>query len=181
MFRLFLFIFLILIGQNLTIVRASQNVNYKTKIAQYVRNGDLQNVTKMLKKNRKLVNTKDLFGSSLLHIATLTGNTKMVELLLDYDANQVPDKGGAYPSHIASRKCLVKVMIMLIGKENTINIKDKFNTTPFQRAVQASCDSIVEISLFYKPDCMDLLRMNTKNLEKETTKTLDEYKETNCK
>lgn len=82
------------------------------------------------------VNTIDSQGRSPLHIAALTGNIELVEMLLNKNAQtDIKDKNyGSSPLHLACWKGNSSVAAMLIRNGALLEDKDFGNWTPLRWA-----------------------------------------------
>jgi hypothetical protein len=91
--------------------------------------GDMAKVKALLKKNSKLVSSKDNDGDTPLHIAALNGHKDMLELLLANKADvNAKNKNGRTPLHWAAG--YKNIAGRLLAKGAAVNAKDKNGRTP---------------------------------------------------
>ena len=107
------------------------------------------NVLKMLIKYGGDCMAKDIYNLTPLHHASMRGNIKIVEHLVEecgVDVN-ARDKMGSTPLHIAATYKHVEVVRILLGHDVDLCLKDKQRQTPLHRAAQEGSAEIIEAIL----------------------------------
>jgi len=88
----------------------------------------------------------DRFGRTSLHLASLRGDTEIVELLLEAGANvNIKNKFGWTPLHLAAREGHIDIVQMLLEAGANIGAKNKFGRTPLDYAVKHRHTDIVRM------------------------------------
>ncbi|XP_062560703.1 ankyrin repeat domain-containing protein 27-like [Armigeres subalbatus] len=95
-------------------------------------------------------------GCTALHIAAISGNLDMINILLDHRASViVRNKSGCTALHLACRERRLNVIKLLISRcrsEDIVDLKDCRGDTPLHYAVEQNQLRIVEILLSAKAD-----------------------------
>eukprot|EP00899_Mesostigma_viride_P003391 jgi/Mesvir1/13052/Mv06039-RA.3 len=113
-----------------------------------------------LKQVRKLLSSKDVDvnkpiqdGDTWLHLAAARGHTKLVQLLLENNAN-LEAKGGNQetPMHIAAGKGHIKVVMLLGANRANPGKNDKSGRTPLAVAASEGHAEVVKYLLSQKAD-----------------------------
>eukprot|EP01114_Cavostelium_apophysatum_P011413 TRINITY_DN2565_c0_g1_i1.p1 TRINITY_DN2565_c0_g1~~TRINITY_DN2565_c0_g1_i1.p1 ORF type:complete len:1758 (-),score=465.77 TRINITY_DN2565_c0_g1_i1:1914-7187(-) len=93
-------------------------------IFSFVVSGDTANITKLLKKNKSLINAADSHGKSPLHKAVIAGRVPIVKLLLDYHPDiNMPDSNGWTALHYATVSPVNNTeMLRLLLKQPNIKV-----------------------------------------------------------
>lgn len=135
---------------------ASKNKSFQTvkllenppiSILQAANSNNLDAVRLLLDLNQALVNVKDPYDFTPLHIAAGLGYLDMVNLLLGYGAainiNQ-RDRAGRTPLHLAAENNNNLIAKVLLDNSADINAEDNFHRTPSQIAQQSkSHDTLI--------------------------------------
>ena len=112
----------------------SNNITH-TNLFSAVEYNDIERVNELLKQDSSHINDLNEEGLSLLHIAVIKANTKMINLLLSYGANSniLSDKKKQTPLHLAylNQNSLTEEIIKELMKYNAKdNIYDSKNKKP---------------------------------------------------
>lgn len=160
-------------------------IQYKSKICQLITSGNIEEVRKVLKKNRKIIDTKDVFNTTPLQVAVLQNDINIVRLILENKPNiNAQDIGGAGAIHIATRINSDLVLEELIKAGVNINLQDNEGYTPAMRAIANGNGKALNILLKAKPDCYiknksgeNINAIDKSKLDKGSRKLLNEYLE----
>ncbi|MDR2807021.1 MAG: ankyrin repeat domain-containing protein [Puniceicoccales bacterium] len=112
------------------------------------------------------INVKDNAGNTLLHVAMLQGNPKIVKLLLKQPGIDVnaQNKNRNTPLHLAAKSNNEKIVELLLSKSGIdINAQNKNRSTPLHWAVKSNNEKIVEL-LLNKPG----ININAQNKNRNT-------------
>ena len=115
-----LIIFVLLIFQK----QAFAQKNNTPDLFEICRNGDVATLTKMLKKDAKLVNYKQSNGFTPLIIASYNGQTEIAKILLEKgaDINAQDKSGNTALMGLCFKGNLELIKLFLANKESKINI-----------------------------------------------------------
>ena len=110
----------------------SNNITH-TNLFTAVEYNDIERVNELLKQDSSHINDLNEEGLSLLHIAVIKANTKMINLLLSYGANSniLSDKKKQTPLHLAYlnqnslTEEIIKELIKYNAKDNIYDSKNK--------------------------------------------------------
>jgi len=128
--------------------------NCKSEICKAVYTGNHKKLKILLKKNKKLVNIKEKYNNSILHVAVLNQDIDSVNILIENKVNiNEQDAGGATPLHIAARGGLVNIMASLIGANADIDAQDNEGFTPIMRATLLGKSDAVSLLLLAGSNC----------------------------
>lgn len=139
----------------ITSQQANCLIKCKSEICKAVHYGDLKRIEKLIKTNKRLVNHKENYGISMLHVAVMNEDDKTVDFLIGKGANvNSQDQGGATPLHIATRANFQNIAKTLLKTKNIdINIQDNEGYTPIMRAISTGRSEIVMLIIAKNPDC----------------------------
>ena len=115
--------------------RENLNTSNNTNLFTAVEYNDIERVNELLKQDNSQINDLNEEGLSLLHIAVIKANIKMINLLLSYgaDSNILSDKKKQTPLHLAylNQNSLTEEIIKELMKYNANdNIYDSKNKKP---------------------------------------------------
>jgi ankyrin repeat protein len=100
-----------------------------------VRHGDLAAVETAIRENHDLVFCKDFNGQTPMHLAAVSGQERVVELLVTARADvNVVDDNGWTPLHLASFAGNTRVAASLLADGANVNAKDNDGATPLHLA-----------------------------------------------
>ncbi|XP_013402085.1 ankyrin-3-like isoform X4 [Lingula anatina] len=133
---------------------------------QAAEDGDLQRLTNQLSDGTLNVNTTDLLGRSLLHLAVEQGATQRVQLLLQHGANPniqgkrtglftrqwgvrclILDEDGPAPLHLAAKQGATECVQLLLQHGANPNIQDKELQKPLHLAAERGAAQCVQLLL----------------------------------
>ena len=102
---------------------------------------------KILEKNNKILNDKDIEGYTPLHYSTENNNDLITELLIDYECDvNIKNNNFQTPLHLACEYGNYEIVKLLLDCDNIIiNKKDIYGNTPFKIAKKWQYDDIVEL------------------------------------
>lgn len=111
----------------------SNNISSTNNLFTAVEYNDIERVNELLKQDNSKINELNEEGLSLLHIAVIKANTKMIDLLLLYgaDSNILSDKKKQTPLHLAylnknsMTEEIIKELLKYKAKENIYDAKNK--------------------------------------------------------
>jgi ankyrin repeat protein len=102
----------------------------ENELIQAARNGDLDQVRRLLEEQGANVMAKTHHGETPLHLASKNGHNKVVNLLLEKGALiNDKDKWGNTPLHWASSSGYEKVVAILLDKGALVNDKNNDGST----------------------------------------------------
>ena len=88
-----------------------------------------------------------------LHLASSEGHSKIVEILLQNDANkEAVTKMGRTPMHVAVLRSNTDIVKMLLEKGANINANDSEFSTPLHYASERGLTEMLKVMLSFKPD-----------------------------
>ncbi|MCJ1467747.1 hypothetical protein MMC07_006372 [Pseudocyphellaria aurata] len=94
------------------------------------------------------INSKDIYGSTEMHLATISGAEKMMKLLLNHGAElNSKDINGSTELHLAARSGDEKVVKLLLNHGAKIEEKDNDGYTALHWAVRAGQVTMVRLFL----------------------------------
>jgi ankyrin repeat protein len=97
---------------------------------------DPEKMRVMLRAQPELVNGRDAYGQTLLHVAAASHQKALAELLVEHHADvDAKDKRGATPLHLAAQEGDREIAGFLIEHHAATNIRDDRGDTPAQRAI----------------------------------------------
>jgi ankyrin repeat protein len=114
---------------------------------------DLGTVSALLKEKPDLAFTKDRSGITPLHVAALSGQTQVVDLLLANKADvNARDGKGMTPLHLASESGQTRVVDRLLKHHADVNAKSNSGMTPLHLAAESGQKPAVELLLANRAD-----------------------------
>lgn len=115
------------------------------------------------------VHSTDDKGYTALHIACMFGKPKIVELLLEYDADlQKCDYSGASPLHYAALRGHQNALLLLLHSGTNINAVDNEKNTPLHFASNNGHDACVKAILYFAEHQTNALNVNCANIVGDT-------------
>ncbi|MDD5139305.1 MAG: ankyrin repeat domain-containing protein [Verrucomicrobiales bacterium] len=125
----------------------------KFDIHNAARHGEIRKIKMLLWLNPDLVNSKDIYGNTPLHIAANGGSVDELALLVDYkaDVNAKSNNGGT-PLLFASYANRQDEAEWLLAHKADINAKNDKGETPLQKAAALNNKDMVEMLLANKAD-----------------------------
>jgi len=111
----------------------SNNISSTNNLFTAVEYNDIERVNELLKQDNSKINELNEEGLSLLHIAVIKANIKMIDLLLSYgaDSNILSDKKKQTPLHLAylnknsMTEDIIKELLKYKAKDNIYDAKNK--------------------------------------------------------
>lgn len=104
-------------------------------IHEIVKKDDKKKLVRLLRKNPELINTKDEFSRTALHLATDCENNDIADLLIEKGAEiDVKDLNSKTPLHYAAIRNKVSMAELLLEKGADINSQDKDDFAPIHYA-----------------------------------------------
>ncbi|MGQ3889833.1 ankyrin repeat domain-containing protein [Legionella sp. CNM-1927-20] len=99
------------------------------------RNGDVKYLEELLANNILLLDLRDHYGNTLLHLAIMNEDVVVVKFLLENGALvNVVNGAGAYPLHFAARRGNLDLVNLLIAYEANIDCVNKMQESPLYTA-----------------------------------------------
>ncbi len=134
---------------------ANAVINCKSQICKAVYSGNLPKITSIIKANKKLINHKELYGISMLHVAIMNNDEKTTRFLIEKNADvNIQDQGGASALHRATRANFERMVNILLEAEKLdINIQVNEGYTPIMRAISTGRSDIIMLLIAKNPDC----------------------------
>jgi ankyrin repeat protein len=112
--------------------------------------GDLAEVKTLLKKDPKLVSSRDIKARTALMYAAVSGHKDIAELLLAYKADvNAKDNDDETPLHWAANKDVAE---LLLANKAEVNAKGSVGWTPLHAAVTNKHKDVAELLLASKAD-----------------------------
>lgn len=116
-----------------------------------VKKGDIETLVKMVKENPEVINTYNMSGYSLMHMAAEQGNIDILEFLynkgLDVNIIRKNDSGFVTPIHGAVDKNLIENVIWLINHGAEVDTGNGIHATPLIGAAFNGSLKIVQLLL----------------------------------
>eukprot|EP00039_Didymoeca_costata_P005121 m.78686 g.78686 ORF g.78686 m.78686 type:complete len:236 (+) comp12683_c0_seq1:82-789(+) len=98
----------------------------------WIKEGNIEEFTILLKKTPSILTETDAEGLACLHWACDRGHLKMVQFLLESQADvNCKDNEGQTPLHYACLCEHLEIVKLLVASEADINVKDSSDLTPF--------------------------------------------------
>ncbi len=99
-----------------------------------IQNENVEQLQALLEENRALAVGRK-HGNTMLHLAVQRRNTAIIQLLLDYEAEQKPNRHGQTPLHLAAIYGHIEIMEMLLEYGAPIDAVDERGDSPLYIAV----------------------------------------------
>lgn len=119
-------------------------------IHQLAKEGRLLEISKLVKKDKKLVNKKDAYDQTPLHIAAAEGHHDVVAFLIDKAKADVNcrDRNNWTPLHAAANAGHMKLCEMLLRREADSKARTNDEAVALHYFVRTNCEDPVVCSLF---------------------------------
>jgi ankyrin repeat protein len=119
------------------------------KIHQAVASKKLKVVSRILRKDKAVINLRDANSNTPLHIACMKQDMAMVKLLLKHRADtRAPNHHKVRPLHMAvGKKSGANIVALLLKHRANINCADKYGNTPLHVAATRGNKKILELLL----------------------------------
>lgn len=106
------------------------------EIHELARNGELEKIRALLKKNPGLANSQDSLKRTPLHCAAQSGNAATVNLILSLGGDiAIKDTQGEIPLHYAAQKGDMEIVERLIEAGSDLNALNNMEQTPLFNAI----------------------------------------------
>lgn len=108
--------------------------------------GDKEQVLTLLRGNNDVNQQLDTGMKTPLHLAAMTGNHKIVQILLDHGANRkLKDTNRRTPLHQACLHGYKQVVELLLEPTTKINQQDRFGRSPLHLAITCASKEVVQL------------------------------------
>lgn len=119
--------------------------------------------------NNSLINIKDSKGRTALHIASICGQIKIVDYLLQQCANtNIQDNNGLTPLHCASIRGHQNTLLLLLHANCDSTIIDNYGNTSLHYATDYGHDTCVKALLYFTEQNRIIIDINSRNKNGDT-------------